>query len=180
MQLIQLSTMTPFGLTTGLWIECSFPNFTYCSGYGGYRLSGLGPYAWPVHFEAPGYAHQWSGGATNRFEATLVQVTSGQDTRLDIALGPEGRIINVRPGGTDPEGWFATAYNAVTGDIVSGAVYHNPPVIGGLNTESIFIKYHPFRNGQAQPSCWYGVPRRGVHSRPVHHRSEGGADDRRS
>jgi hypothetical protein len=153
----------PFGLTTGMWIECgNLPTITACAdATGRYTMFGLGPYAWPVNFTAPGHAHQWSGGAANRFDATLVQVTAGQTTTLNAALGPEGRIVDVRPGGTDPVGWFATAYNSVTGDIVSGAVYHNPPIFGQLNTESIFIQYFPSLSGQPQTSCWYGVPRRG-------------------
>jgi Carboxypeptidase regulatory-like domain len=154
----------PFGITPGLEVACnSIPGPTACADSSGrYTMSRLGPYAWPVNFTAPDHAHQWSGGAANRFDAALVQVTAGQTTTLNAALGPEGRIINIRPGGTDPAGWFATAYNSVTGDVVSEAVWHNtPPVMDELNTESIFVLFHPVLTGQPAPTCWYGVPRRG-------------------
>lgn len=148
----------PFGLTSGLEMVCtSGAYFTGCSGTDGrYRLDGLGPYAWPVEFVAAGHASQWSGGAADRFHATLIPVKAGVTTTLDAALGPAGRMPIVDRGPNPPAYWSATAFHALTGDYVGSAVYHNSPVIDGLNTGPVYIQYDDYTYG-VDP-CWYYRP----------------------
>lgn len=150
-----LGYVRPFGMTSGLMMVCTnLPHYTDCSeADGGYRLDRLGPYAWPVEFVAAGHASEWSGGATDRFRAKPIPVRAGEVTRLDASLGPEGKIGTLNLGPNAPAYWSATAFNAETGDYAGSAVYHNPPVIGGLNTAPIFIQYDDYTPG-VEP-CWY-------------------------
>ena len=155
----------PFGITSGLEVVCnSIPGVTACADSSGhYTMSGLGPYAWPVNFTAPGHAHQWSGGASSRFDAALVQVTAGQYDDAQCGIGTRGARHQHSTRRDRPGRMVRHRLQRVTGDVVSHAVWHNtPPVMGGLNTESIFVLFHPVLNGQPAPTCWYGVPRRGL------------------
>lgn len=143
----------PFGIVTGLQMECSnLPHYTACTDqYGQYRLDGLGPYSWPVEFAADGHANQWSGGATNRFDATLVPVKPGQSTRLDASLGVEAKFTNFNRGTNPAEHWSVVAYHAVTGDMISTAWYGDP-TLGGLSAGPVVLHYTPYDTNE---SCWY-------------------------
>lgn len=143
----------PFGIVTGLQMECSSaPHYTACTGQdGSYRLDGLGPYSWPVEFAAAGHANQWSGGATDRFKATLVPVKPGSTTPLDASLGVEAKLTNFDRGSNPAQYWSVVAYHATTGDMVNSAGYTSP-TIGGLSAGPIVLRYTPY---DAPESCWY-------------------------
>jgi 5-hydroxyisourate hydrolase-like protein (transthyretin family) len=90
---------------------------------GRYRLDGLGPYEWPLLFQKIGYAEQWSGGATNRYDATRIKVTSGgtatHDTALRLGTEVTGTVKNTA--GAPFGSGYILAHNSVTGDIMGSA-----------------------------------------------------------
>ncbi|MEV4415710.1 carboxypeptidase regulatory-like domain-containing protein, partial [Catellatospora sp. NPDC049609] len=53
---------------------------------GRYTTDFLGPYQWPLVFQAEGHATQWSGGATNRFTAQTIKVTSDVTTTYNYTM----------------------------------------------------------------------------------------------
>jgi hypothetical protein len=114
-----------------------------------YTLIGLGPYAWPVDFQANGpYAEQWSGGAPNRYAATLVQVHPGQTSTMNAVLGPQRSVsgaISVAPGVPTRNAWVSVA-DAVTGD-VEGLPFRQgitgPFWAGALSSDPVLLTYDP-------------------------------------
>lgn len=53
---------------------------------GRYTVDLLGPYAWPLHFEADDHAPQWSGNVGRRANARKITVRAGQAVRYSITL----------------------------------------------------------------------------------------------
>jgi hypothetical protein len=94
-------------------------------GSGRYELSGLGPYRWPVLYPASylaPYAWEWSGGASDRYAATPIQVVAGQTVVHDVRMRPAARLTGhvLNPDGTVFTGsGEVQAYNARTGDLAS-------------------------------------------------------------
>ncbi|HEX6501015.1 MAG TPA: carboxypeptidase regulatory-like domain-containing protein [Micromonosporaceae bacterium] len=90
---------------------------------GTYRLTGLGPYKWPLLFQAEGMAAVWSGGYGNRYDADLVKVPAGgtatADATLDAGVAVSGTVTTIAgsPVGT----CRLRAYNKVSGDIMGYA-----------------------------------------------------------
>ncbi|HLL64761.1 MAG TPA: carboxypeptidase regulatory-like domain-containing protein [Micromonosporaceae bacterium] len=82
---------------------------------GRYTIGGLGPYRWPLLFDAPDHPMQFSGGTINRYRATHIQVTAGGSTTFDAAL-----VGGVRLTGTAPAD-YVHAVHERTGDIVGVA-----------------------------------------------------------
>ncbi|MBV1850094.1 carboxypeptidase-like regulatory domain-containing protein [Catellatospora tritici] len=99
----------------------TFGNFHYHSGSGPisfpvaadgtYTVDFLGPYAWPLHFYADGYAPQWSGNSGARPGATKVKVKVNQTVSYDIVL-LKGIPVTVNA----PDGGWYVAYNSATGE----------------------------------------------------------------
>lgn len=145
----------PFGNGPGLVTSSSnLPSFTTSVQIGQtYRLDKLGPYAWPVEFFGDTVASTWSGGATNRFAAKYVKVTSGQTASLDVTVRPGARFTGIDLGGDPPEHWSVMAFDVVTGDVVGSAVYHAPD-LRGLNTGRVFVAFDDYRTVE-QFDCWY-------------------------
>ncbi|MBO4204643.1 carboxypeptidase-like regulatory domain-containing protein [Micromonospora echinofusca] len=122
-----------------------------CAGPDGrYIFVDLGPYRWPLRFfgrNTGTYAATWSGPATDRYTATLIQVTADSTRQYDMALGPEGKIpLTVT---NAPTQWTAQAYHPTTGDLLATATPEQPH-LGGLNTGPVYIRYTT-----GTGSCWY-------------------------
>lgn len=87
---------------------------------GRYSTDFLGPYNWALIFAAEGHAIQWSGGATNRFSATTVKVTSDVTTTYNYQM-KVGSLVKGKiklADGSSPDGRFMVAH-AVTGEFVA-------------------------------------------------------------
>ena len=84
---------------------------------GNYRISRLGPYAWPIAFGGSGFPTQWSGNAASRYAATPVAVAAGGEATHDTGLvrGVEVRGTVALDDGTPADGYVTTS-NADTGD----------------------------------------------------------------
>ncbi|MGM1059884.1 MSCRAMM family protein [Saccharothrix sp. Mg75] len=128
-------------------------------GNGAYRLTGLGPYRWPLEFaHAPGeYAWQWSGGAADRFGAAPVAVRAGREVAHDESLVPAGSVSGATSVDGDEFGWVeVTPVNARTGDVAGVATtnYGFGYIVPGLNTQE--VKLH-FRVVERDPrrEVWY-------------------------
>ncbi|WP_155369761.1 MSCRAMM family protein [Catellatospora vulcania] len=96
---------------------------------GRYSTDFLGPYNWALIFAAEGHATQWSGGATNRFSAQTVKVTSDATTTYNYTMKVgslvKGKIKLVD--GSAPDGRFIVSH-AATGEYIAvgetiGGVY---------------------------------------------------------
>lgn len=81
---------------------------------GSYTIDFLGPYEWPLLFEAVDQAAQWSGQIGNRFGAQLIAVTAGAATTYDFTFKAPV-TINVQ---APPQTAWVLFYNAGTGDIM--------------------------------------------------------------
>lgn len=136
---------------------------------GRYTVSDLGPYRWPLEFvsyKANGYAWQWSGGANDRFAATLVQVPAGGSGSLNMQLVPGGSIqatVSVPTGALrSGEAWI---HNARTGDHASWWYNITAPSLpmdapgtftaSGLATQDVYVKMWV-----GERDCWYGTGKR--------------------
>jgi hypothetical protein len=133
---------------------------TGCSGWGDegrYTISRLGPYDWPVYFspDYDDYTPVWSGGASDRKSATLVQARVGAPGTADVALQPT--TISLRPRVVDGAGQlydgalYLTVVNARTGDYV-GELEHDRTVMG-LGDQVVRLQYRvddDFKDG------WHG------------------------
>ncbi|MFK3980064.1 collagen binding domain-containing protein [Micromonospora sp. NPDC050397] len=84
---------------------------------GTYRIDWLGPYQWPLQFEAADHAIQWSGGVGNRLNAQLVPVGVGTPTVFDYQLKQGATMTITVPGAS---GWDrAVIRNSVTRDPIA-------------------------------------------------------------
>ncbi|MEV4415713.1 carboxypeptidase regulatory-like domain-containing protein [Catellatospora sp. NPDC049609] len=121
---------------------------------GRYTIGFLGPYQWPLSFQVPGHAWQWSGGQAKRHDAVPVAVRSGQTTTFDqrLKLGSE---VWVTAAGAPADG-FAAAYTVSTGDL---AGYVHVPVGGAeavyrvLGSQQVKLQY---AGGDGANDGWYG------------------------
>jgi hypothetical protein len=115
-----------------------------------YQLNGLGPYDWPVLFQDwqdGWYAEQWSGGAANRYEASMVPVKAGGTATVNATMVATSWVAGTftSPPAPPPITSWLMATNAVTGDW-TGYVYINGDVngwqIAGLNTDPVRLLYN--------------------------------------
>ncbi len=84
---------------------------------GTYTLDRLGPYEWPLLFEVPGQASQWSGGKSDRRTAEKVTVVADATVTYDHRLEPG---VPVAVTVDDPTTIvFVVALNPHTGDQVA-------------------------------------------------------------
>ncbi|HEX6967666.1 MAG TPA: carboxypeptidase regulatory-like domain-containing protein [Micromonosporaceae bacterium] len=139
---------------------------------GRYEFTGLGPYEWPLLFQRHGYAPRWSGGTGNRYQATKIQVTSGETSTHDETLttGTEVTGSVTDQGGVPADHGFVIARNAVTGDIVGVAWAENGqydmPVLG---KQAVYFTYDlTFGEGFYQGT--YPSPKGRSAGDPVHTR----------
>ncbi|MEV4413565.1 carboxypeptidase regulatory-like domain-containing protein [Catellatospora sp. NPDC049609] len=155
----------PGGVPIGTSAHCSKAD-------GRYTVSDLGPYRWPLEFistytsTTTGYAWQWSGGANDRFAATLVQVPAGGSGSLNMQLVPGGVLeasVTV-PQGAQRSG-VAWIHNARTGDHASWWYNINAPhlpedapgafTVKTLATQDVYVKMWV-----GERDCWYGTGKR--------------------
>lgn len=119
---------------------------TYTDGV--YNLSGLGPYTWKVAFPeySGAYAWGWSGGGTNRANATSVQVVAGETVTENGTLSPSGHIsgtVSV-PDGECLQCVSVYAINTATGDYAGVDPYVAPDgtfTMGGFDTGNVKLYY---------------------------------------
>jgi 5-hydroxyisourate hydrolase-like protein (transthyretin family) len=126
---------------------------------GKYTIPNLGPYAWPVQFSyfyaGDTYATYWSGGASNRKDATLV--TAGTDTpgEADATLTQVGPGLTVTANSSDGQplnGYVnVDVFNAKTGDYVKTMSY--TLTLDGVAAQPVRLQY--FAGGDFQAG-WYG------------------------
>ncbi len=125
---------------------------------GHYTITGLGPYAWPLHIGAEGFADQWTGGVARRTSATAVTVVAGGTTIADVRLVAGVTLSGtVRgPGGVALTGGRVVVYDAVTGDVVGvsevdGSGGYRVPLLASQKVKLRFWAYH-----DGDPEGWYG------------------------
>lgn len=117
---------------------------------GTYRISGLGPYKWPLLFSGYGVTSQWSGGTGDRFAATGVQVTAGGTATFNTALsvGTEAKGAFRIADGRTPQDGFVYARNSATGDPVGVSEIRNGQYDMHLMAgQSVFLQYEVDVNG---------------------------------
>ncbi|MFI6760783.1 collagen binding domain-containing protein [Micromonospora sp. NPDC050417] len=119
---------------------------------GTYTIDWLGPYRWPLQFDATDQPIQWSGGVGNRLNAELVPAGVGTPTRFDYQLKRGATMVVTVPDAVD---WGrAIIRNSVTGDPIavvdsqSFATGVQFPVLGSQKVKVQFSGSGPFR--------WYG------------------------
>ncbi|MGI5237908.1 carboxypeptidase regulatory-like domain-containing protein [Dactylosporangium sp. CA-139066] len=123
------------------------------SGDGTYTLSNLGPYKWPVLFSnfytwaGNPYVGKWSGNATDRKAATLIQAGKNQPTVLDATLTHADAPFTLKVTSADGQaytGWFSVdVYNARTGDFVQSSDTSQGWTIHGVGMQNVHIHYVP-------------------------------------
>ena len=134
----------------------------YCVEYwtdGAYTIPNLGPYAWPVQFSyfyaSDTYGSYWSGGASNRKDATLV--TAGVDTpgKADATLNRVGPGLTVTAKSSDGQIWDGylnvDVFNATTGDYLKTMSYTH--TLDGVSAQPVRLQY--FADTQFEAG-WYG------------------------
>ncbi|HEX6352673.1 MSCRAMM family protein [Actinophytocola sp.] len=142
---------------------CVFPYATdwgygdFCTGLDGrYRMTGLGPYDWPLEYAdtSDTYGWQWSGGAANRLAATAVTVVAGQEVTADERLRPAGAITGlVTVADVEFSDVSVIAYDATTGDYVGPSAFGAPDfVLGNLGATTVKIFYRDMSTGA---QGWY-------------------------
>ncbi|MGR6317557.1 carboxypeptidase regulatory-like domain-containing protein [Micromonospora soli] len=115
---------------------------------GHYRIDKLGPYEWPLLFDVPGQATQWSGGEGNRDRADRITVVAGGTTTYDYRL-EAGVPLTVAS--TTPFSGYVAARNADTGDLV-GLWWISEPNVGVvrqlMGEQRIRFEYYPAEGGR--------------------------------
>ncbi|WP_232072475.1 carboxypeptidase regulatory-like domain-containing protein [Phytohabitans flavus] len=133
----------------------------YCTDFDGvYTIPNLGPYDWPVQFSYyyphEPYASIWSGGATDRRQATPVRAGTDVPGQADAALAKTGTRLEIRATTADGQPynrWLAVrVYNARTGDLIKEFSGQNTP-IDGIADQPVRIWYVPESPWAAG---WYG------------------------
>jgi hypothetical protein len=124
-----------------------------------WKLSGLGPYTWPLLFTSEsGRAQVWSGGAASR--STAVQVSQFASYH-QVMPGLGGSVSGSVTGNVGGE---LVAYDAVTGDFVGrSAIIAGSYKITGLNERPVLLQYRP----QSGPACWPSLPPVGTPPRAI-------------
>lgn len=127
---------------------------------GEFTIPDLGPYEWPLLFDAYGDARQYAGGVGERFSASRVTVVAGATTSFDVALSAPGSMTGsvTAAEGRTPLWWRLTAVNAVTGDPVgvidgtdSGA--YAMRLLGG---QTVKVRYNAEFAGGSYAIGWVG------------------------
>ncbi|RKR90556.1 carboxypeptidase family protein [Micromonospora pisi] len=119
---------------------------------GTYRIDWLGPYRWPLQFEAADHPIQWSGGVGNRLIAELVTAAVGPATRYDYQLKRGTTVVVTVPG---TSGWGrVTIRNSVTGDPI--AVVDSETFTAGVRFPVIGAQKVKLEFRDAGPVRWYG------------------------
>lgn len=116
---------------------------------GSYTVDRLGPYRWPLLFNADGHPYQWSGGVGNRLTARLVPVRAGGSTDYDYRLtaGAKLRVRLPGPGRVIVRNAVTADPMAVAGDR-DGSAEVLIPVIGA---QRVTVEYAAGTNTR-----WYG------------------------
>ncbi|MDQ2583748.1 carboxypeptidase-like regulatory domain-containing protein [Saccharothrix yanglingensis] len=131
-----------------------------CTDAGGaYRLTGLGPYRWPLEFahRPGGYAWQWSGGAADRFAATPVRVRAEREVAHDESLVAGGSVSGTTAVDGDEYAWVhVMAVNARTGDVAGAGDtnYGDGYVVGGLGTQEVKLRFRAIER-EPRREAWY-------------------------
>ncbi|MCW3844575.1 carboxypeptidase regulatory-like domain-containing protein, partial [Micromonospora yasonensis] len=110
---------------------------------GRYRIDKLGPYQWPLLFQAAGQPIQWSGGEANRDRADRITVVAGGTTTYDYRLDAG---VTVTLASTTPFHGYVVARNVDTGDIV-GMWWISEPNVGLarqlIGGQHVKFEYYP-------------------------------------
>ncbi|MCW3845228.1 carboxypeptidase-like regulatory domain-containing protein [Micromonospora yasonensis] len=131
---------------------------------GSYRFDNLGPYRWPLgtagnaETSAGLLAPGWSGNATNRFDASLVQITAGATTTApDITL-PRGALIRrLDTGSAGSSDDKFEVYQATTGDRVVSPLTVQGVARTPLPAGPLLLRLLPLGG----TPCWYVGPSSG-------------------
>ncbi|MEH1012732.1 carboxypeptidase regulatory-like domain-containing protein [Micromonospora sp. CPCC 206060] len=110
---------------------------------GRYRLTGVGPYQWPLVFMHKGYT-QYSGGTADRYAATKVAVPAGGTATYNLALQPGVKISGsfTNQDGARVEYGRIVAHNVTTGDVVGlGYVDYGQINLTALGGQSVYFTY---------------------------------------
>ncbi|MEU5553426.1 carboxypeptidase regulatory-like domain-containing protein [Micromonospora sp. NPDC047793] len=127
---------------------------------GGYTLTRLGPYAWPVVFGGDSHAAVWSGGASSRFKATPVLVTADATATLDATLSPGTQFTGTIKDGTGRpfQSGLVMAHSVDTGDIAgSGLVSGGQFDLRLTGRQRVFLSYEVSLDGVDMHSGRYRV-----------------------
>lgn len=133
-----------------------------CQYDGTYRLTNLGPYAWPLLFSpfynsTDPYVTKWSGDATDRKAATLVPARADEPTVFDATLSRADaplRLDFTTADGQAYYGWFSVeVYNARTGDFILRSDASQGSTVYGVGAQTVRLQYYVDRPGLPG---WYG------------------------
>jgi Carboxypeptidase regulatory-like domain len=84
---------------------------------GRYTITELGPYDWPIFYQAAGYAPEWSGHTGNRLQANPVTIKAGKTRSHDEGLSRGLTLSGVfTTAGGAPAGPFPGRVNVVNAD----------------------------------------------------------------
>jgi hypothetical protein len=125
---------------------------------GNYKIDFLGPYAWPLRFEAQDEAMQWSGGKGNRHEAHRIQVTTGATATYDYQFRA-GTTVQIGTRTTSSRGCDLDVYNAVTGDLIGYAWSQNCRdglTLNVLDAQSVKLWLHFSIGPNNYFNVWHG------------------------
>jgi Carboxypeptidase regulatory-like domain len=130
-----------------------------CTNGGNYRIDGLGPYAWPLFFEAENFhGSTWSGGATSRLNAKLLPVTGGQTAYYDFAPGSPAYFDVQGPADAQALSVSVYAYDAQTGDRAGSQWASSSYSNIGPGPKLLLIGYTDL--GGTRRTCWMNRPAR--------------------
>jgi hypothetical protein len=128
---------------------------------GRYRVTGLGPYEWPLLFRHDGHADQWSGGVGDRYEATRIRVPAGGTATHDTALttGTEVRGTVTDQDARPLTSGFVVVHNATTGDIMGVTWMENGRyTMRVLGNQSIYLGYRVSDGERDYEGSYSGPP----------------------
>jgi hypothetical protein len=87
---------------------------------GRYTFTNLGPYDWPIFYQATGYASEWSGNTGNRLQASAIKLKAGKTKTHNEALTPgvtlTGRVTDANGAPLSPFSARITPFNADSAD----------------------------------------------------------------
>lgn len=155
--IVRSTCLYPFGRQPDLE---AVPLLTCTDAAGSYLFDRLGPYRWPL--SADGQvdlgAPAWSGNATNRFDAALVQVGSGASTTApDIVLPRVAQIRSLDLGRTATSSDAFEIYQATTGDRIVSPRAVSGVAAAPLPAGPLLVRLLP----AGGTPCWYVGPRTG-------------------